>query len=923
MNKIYTRVLGIFLIITFLLTASNANAFSVQGFSGFPSSFFQSFITKLKNKPTPTSVPVEVPKEYASLYKKLDQKLNAFDKNVSAKWNGVKHPVDFSAGLFTANSNNGEALLTKENYEATIMIIDRLQSLGVKGVAVELNFPLLTPGFLEEQKRQDYLNFYKKIAQEVKNRGLKLSIESVTIFPNFSALPVSPYYKTLSFEQYKQARLETLKVIVSELKPDYLTVGNEPDTEAANSGQKQLKNVNKYVDMINFFVRELKKSGIQDIKLGAGLGTWLKNYQTFTKKLAKDTNLDFIDIHIYPVDGDFLDRALTISDIAKKYGKGLGLHEAWMYKWQEREGLKGGGIAASASIYARDVYSFWQPLDKKFLGDLVKLAHYKQFDYISPFWSNYFFAYFEYKDIKNTPESKLLNEALKAGIANAQAGKITETGLFYKELIGGGTTIPTPGPTFIPTPVPTLIPTPTPKPTPTSIDWLGTDGNIFLDSSGRAVILRGFVTATHNDSEKKDEVTYTSADYQRMKTSGANYQSIRIYVGWIGGWPGYEAAPGYLDKLDQMISRAKQEGIYSEFKLTLYDLPGMLRRDQTQKHATWGAFWRNAEGEQEALIAGWKKIWEHYKDEPAIIGYDLLNEPEKGDLSVSADEFTKNYLIPFDRKIIDEFRKIDKKHFALMQPGFGGIDAKTGDIAFYPLTISVERPIVYAPHVYITFPLRPSFTYSPERYQALVDRYVSEAKLQNAPLLIGEMGEFWLSSDDGNGSKETAFRAAEDTQIDLFDQKLVSFSRPIYTNDRSIAVAHNILKGKAESISESEERTWITDTMARPYPQRTAGILKSMTFDIDKKSFSLVYRADSSLGTTEVFIPVGRHYKDGFTVKHSGGITLNYDPVSHSLKVASNGGNIDAERISWDETNQVLRIQEWVKGSDVTITVTK
>jgi len=67
-----------------------------------------------------------------------------------------------------------------------------------------------------------------------------------------------------------------------------------------------------------------------------------------------------------------------------------------------------------------------------------------------------------------------------------------------------------------------------------SLDWIHTDGSVFRDSSGRTVILRGFVTLTHN-GPAVDELEYTLEDYQRMKSMGATYQSIRIFVGWIGG----------------------------------------------------------------------------------------------------------------------------------------------------------------------------------------------------------------------------------------------------------------------------------------------------------------------------------------------------------------------------------------------------
>lgn len=70
-----------------------------------------------------------------------------------------------------------------------------------------------------------------------------------------------------------------------------------------------------------------------------------------------------------------------------------------------------------------------------------------------------------------------------------------------------------------------------------NVNAFGTDGVFFLDTLNRTVILRGFVTITHN-GPGVDEVNYTLEDYKRMKAMGANVQSIRIFAGLIGAWPG-------------------------------------------------------------------------------------------------------------------------------------------------------------------------------------------------------------------------------------------------------------------------------------------------------------------------------------------------------------------------------------------------
>jgi hypothetical protein len=45
---------------------------------------------------------------------------------------------------------------------------------------------------------------------------------------------------------------------------------------------------------------------------------------------------------------------------------------------------------------SRDVYSFWVPLDQKFLEIMVKLSHHLKLEFLSLFWAQYLYGYLEY-----------------------------------------------------------------------------------------------------------------------------------------------------------------------------------------------------------------------------------------------------------------------------------------------------------------------------------------------------------------------------------------------------------------------------------------------------------------------------------------------------------------------------------------------
>ena len=376
-----------------------------------------------------------VPSEYQTLYTLLEGKLDTFNQKVKEDWNGSKHPVVFSAGLITANPNTGDALLQAQTFDTTVKYLDRLKDLGVKGIGVDINFPLLTPGFHQnDSKYNQYLDFYKRLFSEIKKRGLKTAVEVQGIFSQFSTLNIKPYYESLTFDEYKKENLAMIKLLALELQPDYITVANEPDMEAINTGQP-VNILEKYIEAVTYYLNGVKDAGLdKNIKYGAGFGTWQKDYKNFSTRTAQIENLDFVNIHIYPVDFGLLDRALEISDIVIQNGKSLASSEAWLSKRKLDDG-GGQSMSTFAEISGRNAFSFWQPLDKKFLEAIVNLAHYKKFEYISPFWSNYFFSYMDYDTAKNIPGKQRMKQAVTGGAEGTLSGSITETGLYYKQLI--------------------------------------------------------------------------------------------------------------------------------------------------------------------------------------------------------------------------------------------------------------------------------------------------------------------------------------------------------------------------------------------------------------------------------------------------------------------------------------------------------
>ncbi|MDE3090211.1 MAG: hypothetical protein KGJ80_12585, partial [Chloroflexota bacterium] len=320
--------------------------------------------------PTPAPISAPVPPLFQSLYDELNAPLDAFDKSLDVF--SARYPVLFGAELLPANGNRGTALLEPQVLQGVRVNLDRLQSLGVQGVTVAVSYPLLTPDF---PRSAEYLAFFKSVAAEVHQRGMKLDIENGPIFPPpFSSLPVN--YAGLTFDKLKVSKRQMVVTIVNEIQPDYLNLGAEPDTEAAIFGIRELNNPQRYADLINFILQDLNRG---TTKIGAGSGSW--GSVEMVKSLAANTSLDFIALHVYPVTGRALQTAAAMADLAHQYNKRVILDEAWLYKSFAGDPVT--SVAANSEIFRRDTYSFWAPLDQKFLSVMAKLARTKNIEYVS------------------------------------------------------------------------------------------------------------------------------------------------------------------------------------------------------------------------------------------------------------------------------------------------------------------------------------------------------------------------------------------------------------------------------------------------------------------------------------------------------------------------------------------------------------
>ena len=391
-----------------------------------------------------------VPAAYTTTCNGLQSYLASFNSTLASQWNGAKSPVAFGAELTAADANRGLQTIISPNAINSVQLqLSGLVRVGVQSVVIGIGFPILYQPFYQyNNDPQDYakvLSFYQNVMAAVRQRGLKVVVESSVLFPDEATdLPLSAYYATLSASQVTAGRAQVALTVAQTLAPDWLNLGSEPDTQAALLGLSTPYTPQQFVTEISTILTQLRGAGISGKPLiGAGVGTWSSNAAAFIQAESA-TDLDYIDLHIYSVNLGFLADAPGYFDMARAAGKQVALSEAWMRKLDDSQlqGKNDFGIEnllSSVNTTSLDNFSFWPAVDTEFLQVLVKLAYWKNLAYISPFPIQFLFTYLDYTSTSGKTPAQINAQETPQFTAALQQGILSATGQAYSAAIKGST----------------------------------------------------------------------------------------------------------------------------------------------------------------------------------------------------------------------------------------------------------------------------------------------------------------------------------------------------------------------------------------------------------------------------------------------------------------------------------------------------
>lgn len=168
--------------------------------------------------------------------------------------------------------------------------------------------------------------------------------------------------------------------------------------------------------------------------------------------------------------------------------------------------------------------------------------------------------------------------------------------------------------------------------------------------------------------ERYGEGLVSDKDVKYISKLGANCVRIPLRSELLFKKDGCKGDPE-LDRLDHIVAKCRKAGLYVIFDL--HSAPGFQNNDISCGKADSCRFFEQGKEGFEARNAAvrlWSRLAAHYKDEPAVAGYDLLNRPL---LRVADWEKSLDTLHKFYYRAFRAIRNSGSEQIVIMQAAHG------------------------------------------------------------------------------------------------------------------------------------------------------------------------------------------------------------------------------------------------------------
>ena len=427
--------------------------------------------------------------------------------------------------------------------------------------------------------------------------------------------------------------------------------------------------------------------------------------------------------------------------------------------------------------------------------------------------------------------------------------------------------------------------------------------NWIRDEQGRVIILHG-VNISNVAKHTDDHTSWqTFDDYERLSREWG-FNVIRYLIFWSA----IEPEPGvfnetYLDKVEERLKWAESLGIYVILDMHqdvygekfggdgapiwatyddgipfIYIIPLWLNYAQPAVRRAITNFWTSTEL-REHFFYTWVHVVQRFKNNTAILGYNLFNEPSFGNIPPGL--FEKYVLTDFYLELISELKKIDPNRLYFYEPQ---IATSSDWNAKSHLGKIPEENLVYSPHYYIPWVLKAYIYFGfPFLLEKVLANRKAEAEMAGVPWILAEFG----LSDNTIGLDQYLINIL--TLLNQYMTGWICWSYD-YESDTPLGIIDDYGNENAQ-----------LNYLIYPYPQKIAGDPVTFFYSFENKSCYIEFVENASVrGPTEIYVGQSRIHPKGFSLICSDPDETwhwEYEPSLDIVKVWTNP-NVENHRIS-------------------------
>lgn len=371
-----------------------------------------------------------------------------------------------------------------------------------------------------------------------------------------------------------------------------------------------------------------------------------------------------------------------------------------------------------------------------------------------------------------------------------------------------------------------------------------------VDAEGREVILRGIEHHALQDVDYGGREVQPS-DYALIASWG--FTTLRMAISWSRIEPTrgqYDAA--YLDQIRHDMDLAEQAGlsVILEWHQDLWgrcsQAPNSPNRISANGAPDWtcptsydpsqGPFvlfdrlWQNKDGLLDAWIAAWERVVDAVGNHPALLGYDVFNEPEGAE-----PDYERNEIFPAYRKIVKALRAHGARGLILLDAP----EIRNETLQMYTEPIGALDPdLVFAPHLYSGW----------IRLYVLKQRIAPATKAHDFQLAEQQAKALGLPVFNGEWGVNLDLDGAVDdlkTEVGLEDQYLMGSS--YWGFDHAWQKGSFSSSPQALFNLDGTPRQTAIDVISRPYPIQTPGTLDRVHYDFQSATLTVELDANAEI----------------------------------------------------------------------------